>query len=194
MLAAGFALTLIAIAGVTYFRAIRSSQWWDDALALIILYTTIHIVGHIVAIAKMPIDNSLRAMLDDRNFTFVLMLVMTAGLVFIGEGFRRKRTFWRSLIAVSIVALFMFPWETAKAIAWTIDALVYFGGQLNIKTNPTFTVLWGAIGMALALQRLTFDEGTGGGGGKSGGDGGAKAGGEKKGGGGPFGGIKLGGK
>ena len=177
MLAAGFAGLLVLIAGVFYYRALKSSQWWDDALSLIVLYTTLRIVGHIVAIAKMPIDNSLRALLDDRNLTFALMIVLTGGLVFIGEGFRHKRTFWRSIISVGVVALFMFPQETARAIAWVFDSLVYFGSQLNIQANPTFTILWGAIGMALALQRLTFDDAPAGEGGRKGGGGGGKKGG-----------------
>ena len=192
MLAAGFALLLIGVAFIFYYRAIKSSEWWDDTFALVTLYTMLRVVGHIVAIAQMPIDNTLRAIVDDRNVTFIVMLVFTAGLVFIGEGFRHKRTFWRSVISVSFVALFMFPAEAAQAIAWGMEALVYFGSQLNISANPTFTVIWGAIGMTLALQRLVLDDKPGGGGGPP--SGAPKPGGGKpagKPGGGVLGGLKL---
>ena len=75
-----------------------------------------------------------------------------------GEGFRSKRAFWRALLEALLVSLFMFPHETAGVVAYGIDALAQFGAGLGSTANLPFAIIWGLLGMFLALQRLTSQE------------------------------------
>lgn len=159
MLAAFFGIMIFGLAIYLYGRALNSPAWYDDFVALFVVYLTFRLEGHIVAIAKLPIENSVRAFVDNPTTAFLTLLLLVIGLVLFGQGFRSKRAFWRALIEMMIVALFMFPRETANAISYVIQLLGLFGSELDLRKNPSFAVIWGMIGMFLALQRL-MTEGT----------------------------------
>jgi hypothetical protein len=154
MLAAFFGILIFGLAIYLYGRALNSPAWYDDFVALFVVYLTFRLEGHIVAIAKLPIENSVRAFVDNPTTAFLTLLLLVIGLVLFGQGFRSKRAFWRALIEIMIVALFMFPRETANAISYVIQLLGLFGSELDLRKNPSFAVIWGMIGMFLALQRL----------------------------------------
>ncbi|HEX9076126.1 MAG TPA: hypothetical protein VF932_10125 [Anaerolineae bacterium] len=154
MLAAFFGAAIFILAIYLYVRALSSPAWYDDFVALFFVYLTFRLEGHIVAIAKLPIENNVRAFVDNPTTAFISLLLLTLGLVFFGQGFRSKRAFWRALIEITLVAMFMFPHETANAISYIIQLLGTFGSELDLTKNPSFAVIWGLIGMFLALQRL----------------------------------------
>lgn len=157
LLAAIIGMLFIFFAISLYARALSSPAWYDDFVALFVLYFTFRAEGHIVAIAKLPIENSVRSFVDNPTSAFLTLLGLTLGLVFFGEGFRSKRAFWRAIIEATLVALFFFPRETGNAIAFVIQLLANFGAELDFRTNPSFAVIWGLIGMFLALQRLVTE-------------------------------------
>jgi hypothetical protein len=56
------------------------------------------------------------------------------------------------------MSLFMFPRETATVLSYGVDALAQFGAGLSLAANLPFAIIWGLLGMFLALQRLTSQE------------------------------------
>lgn len=163
MLAVAVGLILVGLAIALYIRALNTSTWLDDFLALIVVYIILRIEGHIVALAALPIQNWFRDFVDNPGTAFLVMLVLVMFLVFFGEGFHSKRAFWRALIEASLVALFMFPRETAVAFGYIVRALAQFGTSLSLPENAPFAIMWGLLGMGLAFHRLTTQEATAGG-------------------------------
>jgi hypothetical protein len=158
MLAVAVGLLFIGIAIALYIRALSTATWLDDFLALAVVYVVLRIEGHIVSLAALPIQNWFRGFVDNPGTAFLTLLALLALLVFFGEGFRSKRAFWRGLLEASLVAVFMFPRETAAAFGYVAQALAQFGESLVTPANAPFAIIWGLIGMALAFQRLTTQE------------------------------------
>ncbi len=158
MLAVAVGLILIGLAIALYIRALNTSTWLDDFLALGVFYVTLRIEGHITKLAALPIQNWFRDFVDSPGTAFLVMFVLVMILVFFGEGFHSKRAFWRALLEASIVALFMFPRETAYAFGYVVQALAQFGASLTVPENAPFAIIWGLIGMILAFHRLTTQE------------------------------------
>jgi hypothetical protein len=161
MLATAVGLILIGIALALYIRALNTSTWLDDFLALGVVYVVLRIEGHIVSLAALPIQNWFRNLVDQPGTAFLIMMTLLLFLVFFGEGFRSKRAFWRGLLEGGLVALFMFPSETAVVLGYVVRALAQFGASLNLPANAPFAIVWGLVGMALAFQRLTTQEAAG---------------------------------
>ena len=158
MLAVVVGLILISVAIVLYVRALSTATWLDDFLALGVVYVVLRIEGHIVSLAALPIQNWFRSFVDNPGTAFLTLLILLMFLVFFGEGFHSKRAFWRGLLEASLVALFMFPRETAAAFGYIAQALAQFGESLILPANAPFAIVWGLLGMALAFQRLTTPE------------------------------------
>ncbi len=158
MLAVAVGLILIGIAIALYIRALSTSTWLDDFLALGVVYVVLRIEGHLAALAALPIQNWFRSFVDNPGTAFLTLLVLLLFLVFFGEGFRSKRAFWRGLLEASLIALFMFPRETAAAFGYIANALAQFGESLSLPANAPFAIIWGLVGMVLAFQRLTTPE------------------------------------
>jgi hypothetical protein len=152
----GFLLLVIAI--VLYGRALVSPSWFDDFLAIFVIYFILRIISHIVALTSLPILDSFRNFLDNPGTSFIFLLALLIFLSFFGEGFRSKRAFWRALIEAALVSLFIFPHETATILAYGVDALAQFGAGLSLAANLPFAIIWGLLGMFLALQRLMSQE------------------------------------
>ncbi|MEW5717895.1 MAG: hypothetical protein AB1817_04645, partial [Chloroflexota bacterium] len=165
---------LIGIGAALIFRAIKSPVWFDDFIALAVMYVVLRIVGHIVALATaLPFANWFRDFVNNPFAAYVVIMVLLLLITFFGEGFSSKRAFWRAIIASSLLSLFMYPREVAIIFGYVLDALSQFGAGLSNQANVPFAVAWGVVGMILALQRLTMPEGSGGrggGGSKPGGD------------------------
>ena len=158
MLALFFAVLLLLIAVLLYIRALNSPSWFDDFFAIFVIYVILRIISHIVALTSLPILDSFRNFLDNPATAFLLLLALMLFLSFFGEGFRSKRAFWRALLEALLMSLFMFPRETATVVAYGIDALAQFGAGLSSAANLPFAIIWGLLGMFLALQRLTSAE------------------------------------
>ena len=154
MLATFFGFLLFIVAVRFYVRALRSPLLFDDFVALFMIYLILRIEGHIVAIAKLPIQGWFSALVNNPTTAFLVILGLTLFLVFFGEGFRSRRAFWRAILEITVVALFMFPGDTAAAISWTFESLAAFGAYLKNPNNAMFAIAWGVVGMYLALQRL----------------------------------------
>ncbi len=167
---------LIGIGAALVFRAIKSPVWFDDFIALAVMYVVLRVVGHIVALATaLPFANWFRDFVNNPFAAYIVIMVLLLLITFFGEGFSSKRAFWRAIIASSLLSLFMYPREVAIIFSYLLDALSQFGAGLSNPANVPFAVAWGVVGMALALQRLAMPEGgggRGGGGGKPGGGGG----------------------
>ena len=162
-------LILIGIAAVLVVRAIKSPAWFDDFVALAVMYVVLRIVGHVIALAtSLPFANSFRDFVNNPFAAYMVIMVLLLLLTFLGEGFQSKRAFWRAIIAGSLLSLFMYPREVASIFGYLLDALALFGASLLNPQNFAFTIVWGLIGMVLALQRLATPE-SGSGGGKGGG-------------------------
>jgi hypothetical protein len=158
MLALFFAVLLLLIAVLLYIRALNSPSWFDDFFAIFVIYVILRIISHIVALTSLPVLDSFRNFLDNPATAFLLLLALMLFLSFFGEGFRSKRAFWRALLEALLMSLFMFPRETATVVAYGIDALAQFGAGLGSAANLPFAIIWGLLGMFLALQRLTSAE------------------------------------
>ncbi len=141
-----------------YIRSLNSSTWFDDFLALFVIYGILRIEGHIVAVTQLPIKEQFRSFVNNPTTAFVLLLVLLLALVFFGEGIRSRRAFWRAFLEVIVLAVFMFPRNTALAISGVILGLSQFGTSLAQFTP--FAIIWGMIGMFLAIQRLLGHEHT----------------------------------
>jgi hypothetical protein len=162
-------LILIGIATALVVRAIKSPVWFDDFIALAVMYVVLRLVGHVIALAtSLPFANSFRDFVNNPFAAYMVIMVLLLLLTFLGEGFQSKRAFWRALIAGSLLSLFMYPREISIVFGYILDALSQFGVGLASPTNVPFAVAWGVVGMVLALQRLATSE-SGGGGGKGGG-------------------------
>ena len=158
MLALFFAFLLLLIAVLLYIRALNSPSWFDDFFAIFVIYVILRIISHIAALTSLPILDSFRNFLDNPATAFLLLLALMLFLSFFGEGFRSKRAFWRALLEALLMSLFIFPRETATVVAYGIDALAQFGAGLSLPANLPFAIIWGLLGMFLALQRLTSQE------------------------------------
>ena len=158
MLALFFAFLLLLIAILLYIRALNSPSWFDDFFAIFVIYVILRIISHIAALTSLPILDSFRNFLDNPATAFLLLLALMLFLSFFGEGFRSKRAFWRALLEALLMSLFIFPRETANVVAYGIDALAQFGAGLSLPANLPFAIIWGLLGMFLALQRLTSQE------------------------------------
>lgn len=150
---------LIIILGVRlYIRALRSASWFDDFFTLFLLYIILRLEGHIISQTGLPLQDWFKALVDNQAVSFIIILILLLILVFAGEGWRSKRAFWRALLAAIVVALFIYPSETATVLGYMVQALAFFGESLSKPENLTFEVVWGVIGMILAIHRLTTPE------------------------------------
>ncbi len=164
-----FGLILIAIAAVLYKRALDSPAWFDDFFALFVFYIVLRMVGHIVGLSGLPVIDALKALADNPVTAYAVMMILMLFLSFFGEGLHSKRAFWRALIEACLLSLFIFPQETSIVLGYVVEALAQFGLGLSQPANLPFAVMWGLIGMLLALNRLISQETSGGGHGGGGG-------------------------
>lgn len=141
-----------------YIRALRSPSWFDDFFTLFILYIILRLEGHIISQTGLPLQDWFKALVDNQAISFFLILFLLLMLTFAGEGLRSKRSFWRALLAAMVVALFIYPSETASVLGSIIQALAFFGESLLKPENLPFEIAWGVIGMILAIHRLTTPE------------------------------------
>jgi hypothetical protein len=167
------AIILIVLGAALVWRAVKSPVWFDDFIALAVMYVVLRIVGHIISLAtSLPFAKWFRVFVNNPFAAYIVIMILLLFITFLGEGFQSKRAFWRALIASCLLSLFMYPREVSIIIGYVFEALSQFGAGLASTANVPFAVVWGVIGMTLALQRLAISEGgsRGGGGGRPGGD------------------------
>jgi hypothetical protein len=153
-----FAAILVGIGVALYIRALRTASWFDDFITLTGIYVLLRMVGHTVAIASLPLLDQFRDFVNNPTTSLVVLIILLLALIFFGEGFQSRKAFWRAMVEGAIIAIFMFPSETANGIGYLIQAFANLGTSLAEPANAPFAILWGVIGMALAVQRLTGRE------------------------------------
>lgn len=153
-----FAIILVAIAVAIYIRALNSTSWFDDFLGLFAIYVILRAVGHTVALTSLPLLTQFRELVNNPVTALVVLIVLLFVLIFFGEGFKSKSSFWRALAEGLAIAVFIFPSETANGVSYLVLAFANLGTSLAEPANAPFAVVWGVIGMFLALQRLTRQE------------------------------------
>jgi hypothetical protein len=153
-----FALAFVGLGVAIYVRALRSLSWLDDFLALFGIYVLLRLEGHITALTALPVLQQVRDLVNNPTVAFVILLILLLVLIFFGEGFRSKGAFWRALVEGLAIAVFMFPLETANVLTYVIQGFSGRGTSLSEPANAPFAIVWGAIGMLLALQRLIRQE------------------------------------
>jgi hypothetical protein len=159
VLALLFGLLLIVFGALLLRRAIKSSVWFDDFLAIAVMYIILRMVGHIVSLAtSLPFANWFRVLVDSSFAAYAILMLLLLFITFFGEGFQSKRAFWRALGASVLLSLFMYPREVSIGIGFVLEALALFGAGLGDKANIPFAAAWGVLGMYLAWQRLTTPE------------------------------------
>ncbi|MCI0477974.1 MAG: hypothetical protein L0Y55_17160 [Anaerolineales bacterium] len=152
-------LLLIAFGAILLRRAIKSSAWFDDFLAIAVMYIILRIVGHIVSLAtSLPFANWFRVLVDSPIAAYAVLMLLLLFITFFGEGFQSKRAFWRALIASSLLSLFMYPRQVSIGFGYVLEALALFGTGLGDPANIPFAAAWGVLGMFLAWQKLTVPE------------------------------------
>ncbi len=142
-------------AGFLYSRALATSTLLDDFVALIVLYFVIRIEAHLMAIANIDGLSSLaQAFLGNPWISFIVLMLLLVGLTATGGGVRNARSFWMGLLEAFLVAILIFPIQAGGFIANVLDLLARFGALL--QANATFSLLWGVLGLILAVRRLYY--------------------------------------
>lgn len=155
-------LLLIVFGVILLRRAIKSSAWFDDFIALAVMYIVLRIVGHIISLAtSLPFANWFRVLVDSPFAAYVVLMLLLLFITFFGEGFQSKRAFWRAIIASSLLSLFMYPRQVSIGFGYVLEALALFGAGLGEPANIPFAAAWGVLGMYLAWHKLTVQEGGG---------------------------------
>lgn len=148
-------ILILVFVGALYVRALGTDTLFDDVFALIALYFVIRIESHLVSIANFPtIGAAGRAVLEQPGIAFAILMVLLVVLVLGGGGIARPKAIWRGLLEGILLAILLFPTQAGGAIAAGIDLIASFGALL--ARNLTFGVLWGIIGMILALRQLYY--------------------------------------
>lgn len=159
VLAVVFGLVCVIFAALLVRRALRSHLWFDDFMALFVMYAVLRIVGHITSLTQaIPLANWFRVFADSTEASYIVLMILLLFLTFFGEGFQSKRAFWRSLIALFVLSLFMYPQQVSAYFGEVLNALALFGASLLDKNNFAFAIAWGVIGMLLAWYRLAMPE------------------------------------
>ncbi len=142
-------------AGVLYSRALSTSTLLDDFVALIVLYFVIRVEAHLIAIANIDgLSNLAQAFIANPWISFVILMLLLLGLIGTGGGLRSARSFWLGLLEAVVVAILIFPTQAGGYIANVLDLLARFGALL--QTNVTFSLVWGLLGLILAVRRLYY--------------------------------------
>jgi hypothetical protein len=153
MFAALVGILILVGMGVLYIRALNTDTLLDDFVALIILYFVIRIEAHLVSIANFTtLSAAARSVLLNPGISFVILLLLLVILVIGGGGIKKPRAIWRGLMEGLFLAILLFPSAAGAAVAAGIDLFGQFGALL--QKNLTFGVVWGVLGMILAVRQL----------------------------------------
>lgn len=147
---------ILVLGGVIalYVRALHSSAIGDDIITLLALYFVLRIEAYIVGLANVaPLAGAGQALLNNSAFGFWIIMFFLLVLILLGGGVKSRRAFWRGLLEAIVIAMFVVPEQTAGALAAFFDGLHAFVQLLS--SNVIVGLLWGIIGMLLALSRLT---------------------------------------
>jgi hypothetical protein len=162
VLAVLFGAICVVFAALLVRRALRSHLWFDDFVAIFVMYAVLRIVGHITSLTQaIPLANWFRVFADSKEAAYIVLMILLLFLTFFGEGFQSKRAFWRAVIAIFILSLFMFPQAVSSYFGDLLNALALFGAGLLDTKNVAFAIVWGVIGMLLAWYRLATPEAEG---------------------------------
>ena len=145
-----------------YMRALSSPAIFDDIAALVVCFFVYHLVAETMRIIKVPpfgapaasgLTLGDQAIADRSDWVFFLGAVILL-LVIGGRGWVDAQVFWKGLIELFLVWLFLIPGAAAAGFANLLEALAGFGAALQTPTNVAWAILWAAIGLLLAVYRL----------------------------------------
>lgn len=151
-------LLLLVLAIRAYTRAVASPHVYDDVIALLIAFFVYHLVAQTLrAIRFAPNAQGLTLgdqMIRERStwvwFMAFVVIAMTLG----GRGWTNSQVFWKGVIELFFVWLFLIPNAAAANFAALLEALAAFGSALTTTTNFTIALIWAIIGLLLAVHRL----------------------------------------
>lgn len=155
-------LLLLVLVVRFYMRALSSPAVFDDVAALVVCFFVYHLVAQTMRIIKVPPFGATAAsgltlgeqMITERsNWVFFLGAVIVL-LAVGGRGWADARVFWRGLIELFLVWLFLIPGAAAAGFSTLLEALAGFGAALQTPTNVAWAILWAVIGLLLAVYRL----------------------------------------
>jgi hypothetical protein len=147
-----FALALAWLVAALYLRSLRSRTWHDDLVAILAAYVILRVEGHIIAAARLPIQEQFRMFVNDPAVAFIILVILVLSLILLGHGLRSPRAFLKACLEIVLLALFMFPRNTAFVLSLALRYLSQFGTSLSQFTP--LTISWGVLGIFLAWQRF----------------------------------------
>ncbi len=147
------AILILAGAAVIYVRALKTSAILDDLGALFLLYFVLQIEAYLFSLSKLPIlSQQVQGLLNNQAFLFGVLVLLLAVLTLTGGGYKDVRSFWRGGAELLIVALLIFPTQTAQLLATSMDYILLFDSMFT--KYWLFAILWGGFGFLLAMNRL----------------------------------------
>lgn len=154
ILAVVVGLLVLGGAVALYMRALKSHALGDDILTLLALYFILRVEAYILGLTNVgPLEGAGDFLIGNPLLSFYIMMFFLFVMIFLGGGMNSRRAFWRGLLEVLVVALFVVPTQTAGLLSWLFQGLYTFANLLN--TNLVFGVAWGVTGAVMALTRLT---------------------------------------
>ncbi len=147
------AILILAGAAVIYVRALRTSALLDDLGALFLLYFVLQIESYILSISELPVlSQQVKDLFANQAFLFAVLIVLLIILTVTGGGYKDVRSFWRGGTELLIVALLIFPTQTAQMLAAAMNWILVFDSLFS--KYWLFAVLWAGAGLLLAMNRL----------------------------------------
>ncbi len=156
------AVLLLVLAIRYYLRAIASPRVYDDVIAIVIFFFVYHIEAQTLQAIKVPLGTQ---MVQDRSAWVWFLAFVILAMVLGGRGFHDSRVFWKGVLELFLVWLFLIPQAAAGAFAALLEALANFGQTLQNPSNISIALIWALIGLLAAIRRLYASESDGGGGG-----------------------------
>ena len=175
------AAILLILAVRFYISAVKSPRIIDDFVAVFICFVVYHLEAQTFLAIGLKVGQTSvgQVMVDTRQAWVGFLAVVIIGLIVAGKGFQDSKVFWKGLIQLLLVWLFLLPRQAGVFTASLLDSLASIGQfLLDFQRNTTLVVIWALIGMMLGAYRLYTAQGAAGGGGGGSGKpagGGAKA-------------------
>lgn len=140
-------IVLLVLAVFLYQRAIKSDTFADDLLALFAFYVFVVIELSIVLGLGFNVAVALQ-----RGYVLAAFIIIIAILSWRAGALQDTRLFFRALIEIGILALFLFPDGTIAGTAGFFTSLADFGDYM--KKSASVFLVWSIIGAILALTEL----------------------------------------
>ncbi len=143
-----------------YARAVSSPAIYDDIAALVVCFFVFHLVAQTMVLIKVPPFGATAArgttlgnqLIGDRSVWVWFLGIIILAMVLAGKGWADAKVFWKGLLELFFVWLFLIPRAAADFFAAVLETLAAFGSA--VQTNVPWATVWAAIGLLLAIYRL----------------------------------------